>query len=297
MEKRRRDLVLLCGLIAVVVVMGGVSLAIGHFAKVRDDQAVGVFDVALDRNSRRWADIIFDHPIAIAAPGEVVAPPPATIEPGVTGVWRWRAQNVLRFEPAGPGFPIGNTYRVTLNTKRLLTSDQHWHGDDEVSIKVDGLLVEKVVTTEEPAGDKKAVIVKGEIHFNYSVDPELLITKASLLDGTDRQPIEITGSGGTVISFRSRPIAKRTDARTVKLILEKGLAERSRGARLDADFTQDIGIGSSDHVSVRTVTPVSGETESTIRIALSSQVSPEIATKFLTVKPAVKYHLSVEGTD
>jgi len=145
--------------------------------------------------------------------------------------------------------------------------------------------VEKVVTTEEPAGGKKAVIVKGEIHFNYSVDPELLITKASLLDGTDRQPIEITGSGGTVISFRSRPIAKRTDARTVKLILEKGLAERSRGARLDADFTQDIGIGSSDHVSVRTVTPVSGETESTIRIALSSQVSPEIATKFLTVKP------------
>lgn len=296
MEKRR-DLILLSGLIAVVIIMAGVSLAIGHFAKLHDDQSIGVFDIVLDKNSRKWADIVFDHPIAVATPGEIISPPPASIEPGLSGVWRWRAPNVLRFEPAGPGFPIGNVYRVSLNTKRLLTSDQHWRGDDEVTIKVDGLLIEKVVTTEESAGDKKSVVIKGEIHFNYSVDPELLITKASIVDGTDRQPIDISGSSGTVISFRSHPIAKRSDGRVVKLILEKGIAERSRGARLENDFVQEINIGSSDHLTVRSVKPTSGETESTLTIDISSQVSAEIAPKFLTVKPAVKYHLSVEGTD
>src|SRR5882724_11704081 len=120
MEKRRRDLILISGLIAVVIIMASVSIAIGHFAKGRDDQSIGVFDVALDKHSRKWADIVFDHPIAVARPGEIIAPPPAKIEPNIAGVWRWRSAYVLRFEPAGEGFPIGNVYRVTLNTKRLV---------------------------------------------------------------------------------------------------------------------------------------------------------------------------------
>src|SRR5260221_8032618 len=48
MDVKRRNLILTCGLMAVVAVMAGVSLAIGHFAKVRDDQSVGVFDVVVD---------------------------------------------------------------------------------------------------------------------------------------------------------------------------------------------------------------------------------------------------------
>ena len=101
MEKRRRDVILISALITVVIVMASVSLAIGYFAKGHDDQSIGVFDVALDKHSRKWVDIVFDHPIAVARPGEIIAPPPATIAPAITGVWRWRAVNVLRFEPAG----------------------------------------------------------------------------------------------------------------------------------------------------------------------------------------------------
>src|SRR5258708_21616214 len=293
MEVERRDLILISGLMAVVIIMAGVSLAIGHFAKVHDDQSIGVFDVVLDKQSRRWVDIIFDHPIAVATPGEIASPPPATVEPNITGLWRWRAPNVLRFEPAGEGFPIGNVYRMALNTRRLATSDEHFRGDSEVTVRVDGLMVEKVITSEETAADKKSVVVKGEIRFTYPADPKMLVTRMSLVDGTDRQPLETTGSSESVISFRTHPLAQQENERVARLIIEKGVPERSRGAKPEADYIHEIRIGSSQHLAVREITPTSGDTESTLRIGLSSQVSPEIAAKFITVKPPARYHLSL----
>src|SRR5258708_8916782 len=125
----------------------------------------------------------------------------------------------------------------------------------------------------------------------------MLITRMSLADGNDRQPLEISGSSENAISFRTHPLAKQENERVARLIIEKGVWERSRGAQLEAEYVHEIHIGSSAHLTVREVTPTSGETESTLRIVLSSQVSPEIAAKFVTIKPAAKYHLSVEGAD
>ena len=77
MDVKRRNLILTGGLMVVVAIMAGVSMAIGHFAKVHDDQSIGVFDVVVDKHGRRWVEIIFDHPITVAAPGEIISPPPA----------------------------------------------------------------------------------------------------------------------------------------------------------------------------------------------------------------------------
>ena len=284
MEKKRRDLILLTALITLTVILAGVSIAIAHFAGKHDDEgSIGVFDVKVDKHARRWADIIFDHNIAVAAPGEVIAPPPATIEPSVPGLWRWRAPNVLRFEPAGEGFPIGQVYRITLNTKRLITSDQHFRGSEELTIRVDGLMVEKVITNEEGAADRKAVVLKGEIHFNYTVDPMMVITKTSIVDGSDRKPIEITSSSDGVIAFRTAPIAKASSERIVKLIVEKGLAERSRGAMLENDYVREIYIGSSAHLSMRSVTSGSYPTE---RFTRPAEAPPAHDARRRTTAPA-----------
>jgi uncharacterized protein YfaS (alpha-2-macroglobulin family) len=295
---RRRDLILLSGLIAVVVIMAGVSLAIGHLAKGRDDASIGVFDVVVDKHARRYVDVVFDHPIGVAAPGVIIDPPPATIEPDTAGVWRWRAMNVLRFEPAG-GLTIAQTYTIHLKTQRLVGATERFRGDGDLAVTIDGLMVEKVVTTEEGTGDRKSVVISGQIVFNYAVDPAMVITHAYLLDGERRQPIELMDGGGTalVTSFRTQPLVKGEDERVVKLVIEKGLAEHNRGARLEADYVHPIRLGSSNHLAVRTVEPQSGETQSTLRIGLSSTVNADVAANFLTITPAAKFHLAAQGND
>jgi uncharacterized protein YfaS (alpha-2-macroglobulin family) len=283
---------------AIVVVVAGLGGAIAkHLAPDDTQGTIGVYDVQVDKQKRAWVDIIFDHPIATAAGGRIVSPAPASIEPELAGVWRWRSDSVLRFEPAG-GFPAGVDYAVSLNLARFVGAGQRFRGDGELKVRIDGLMVEKVVTFEEPAGDRKAVVLRGEIHFNYPIDPALLVVRASLVDGDDTRPIEIVdGYTSQVLSFRTHPIAKGHDARTVKLVIGKGLPENTHGAKLEKDYVREIAIGSSDHLVVRAVEPQSRETDSTLRIELSSAVNPDVASKFVSLTPAAKYHVSVQANE
>src|ERR1041385_9106923 len=99
MEKR--NLSLLAGLIAVVLATSALSVLLTHRVQADDTNSIGIFDVQVDRRGREWVDIVFDKPVGVARAGEIVDPPPATVEPHVAGVWRWRAENVLAFAPAG----------------------------------------------------------------------------------------------------------------------------------------------------------------------------------------------------
>src|ERR1051325_2516243 len=147
MEKR--NVSILAGLLALVVASGALSLLLGRRAHAEDPNSIGVFDVQVDRHERQWVDIVFDKPIATARPGEIVDPPPATIDPTTTGVWRWRANNVLRFAPAG-GFSLGTTYPTALQPPRLIASGQRFRGDGDVKVVIDRLVIERITTSEEP---------------------------------------------------------------------------------------------------------------------------------------------------
>src|ERR1051326_5915507 len=104
MEKR--NISILAALRAVVIATSGLSILLTRRAHADDTNSIGVFDVVVDKGGDA------------ARPGEIVDPPPATVEPATTGVWRWRADNVLRFSPAG-GFVIGTNYRIALKKQRL----------------------------------------------------------------------------------------------------------------------------------------------------------------------------------
>src|SRR6266850_900610 len=183
------------GLVAAAIVVGlavavGAAVAIFEHLDSAKHDSIGVFDLQVDKERRAWVDIIFDHPVSVAHPGAIVHPLPATVHPDIGGVWRWRTPNVLRFEPQG-GFAIGSTYSISLKTARFASAGERFRGNGELSVKIDRLMVEKVVTTEEPAADPKSVVVHGEIYFNYPVDPAMLVTQAALVDGGERQPIEL----------------------------------------------------------------------------------------------------------
>lgn len=298
MEARKSGILAAIAVAIVVVTAGATVAVINRTAKTQHaaDGSVGVFDVKLDKR-RKGVDIIFDRPISVARTSAIVDPPPATIEPDIAGTWRWRTENTLRFEPAG-GFGLGETYRITLKKQRFLAAGEHFRGDGELKVTIDSLMVEKVVTTEEPAGDRKSVVLRGEIYFNYPVDPAMVVARTTIADGKDIQPIEVVDSyTNEVINFRSRPIVKQSEERVVKLVVAKGLAENAKRARLEADYSTDIHIGSSTKLTVRRVEPQSSDGESTLRIVLSSPVNPEVVAKFVTVTPATKYRLSDQGNE
>lgn len=297
MEKR--NVSILAGLIAVLVATSALSLFLTHRADADDASSIGVFDVQIDRHGREWADIIFDKPVAMAQPGEIVEPPPATIDPAVTGVWRWRANNVLRFAPAG-GFSIGTTYRVALKRRRLVAAGQRFRGDGEVKVKIDGLVIERITTAEEPLpAAPSQVVLRGEVHFNYQVSPEVLVSRVALIDGNERQTVEILvdGGAGGVVAFRSKPLPKGREERTVKIVIDKSVATGIDGQKLENDFVTEVKIGSAEKLAVRNVKPLSGADESTLKIELSSAVNPDVAAKFVTLKPAVKSHVSAQGNE
>src|SRR5438270_9596500 len=127
----------------------------------------------------------------------------------------------------------------------------------------------------------------------------MVITHTTLIDGDVHEPIEILDSGDDdhIISFRTQPISKSDNERTVKLVIESGLAERSHGAKLENTYTHGIKIGSSNHLSVRSIEGTSGEKESTLRLELSSSVNEDVAARFITITPAAKFHLSTEGDE
>jgi uncharacterized protein YfaS (alpha-2-macroglobulin family) len=296
MERKQRNLIVVAAMLAVMAAAGAASIALSRRAK--GGESIGIFDVRVDKQRRSFVDIIFDKPVGVAVAGTIIAPPPATISPDVPGIWRWHAQNILRFEPAG-GFAIGTNYTIALKTQRLIGADERFRGDGEVNVSVDNLMVEKVVTSEERIAERKGVVVRGEISFNYPVDPAMVITHATFIDGDERQPIEVIDSpgGGRIITFRTRQVAKSEHERTAKLVIAKGLAERTHGAKLESDYTANITIGSSDHLAVRAIEPRSGEKESSLRLELSSAVNADVATKFITITPAVKSRLSAQGNE
>jgi len=76
-------------------------------------EAVSVFDVVLDRDGRKFVDVLFDRPVAEGKAGEILGLPPATFEPPLAGVWRWRDAQILRFEPSG-GFPVASRWEMAL---------------------------------------------------------------------------------------------------------------------------------------------------------------------------------------
>ena len=109
-------LVLLLGM---VVVRENVSFAAWMARFGAGGKPVVVFDVQVDREGRRFIDLLFDMPIGEGHEGAVLDPPPAKIDPPLAGTWRWRDKSVLRFE-SSDRLAIATDFTITLIPKVIV---------------------------------------------------------------------------------------------------------------------------------------------------------------------------------
>jgi uncharacterized protein YfaS (alpha-2-macroglobulin family) len=300
-----KDLVILVLAVAVValgtVVLRDRSVTADEPTPV-DGEAVQVFDVIVDREGRAFIDVLFDRPVGEGQVGEVLLRPPVTLSPSVGGTWRWRTESVLRFEPSG-ALPAATEFTLSVIEARLVEDDEYLTGDREHVVQTDRFHIERVEILEEPvAGEKNQVLLRGNFRFNYSVKPAELVTRVRLIDpllGED-DPVEVeleTGWDAEVIGFRAGPVRKELQERRLVLIVDGELTPSDGNVRLGPDFEKEIVLGSKEHLRVRSVTTQAGETESNVRIMLSSPVRAGIARAYVRLRPEVDARLSTAGNE
>src|SRR3989442_196653 len=297
----------LVGLSVLVVVLAGVIL-VDKFPGLLSTQKkpvgepVAVLDVVLDHKQMRSLDILFARPLGEGHVGEILGRDPVTLSPNLGGTWRWQGANVLRFEPTDH-FAMATEYQITLIPQRLVKPGQIFMGKTDFTVRTDQFQVERVDTVEEPVLEgKHLVTIRGNVRFNYSVNPGVLASKMRLIDPlqgeTNPIPLELeTTYRSQDIGFHSKPVEKQKDKRELRLVILSDLRPEGGNLPLAADWVHTIPLGSAEKLEVRGVSPLSLDPESSVRLRFSSPVSPEIAKQYVKVTPEVKYRLSAERNE
>lgn len=272
-------------------------------AKLRagaDAETVSVFDVVVDRQGRQYFDIVFDKALGDGKVNEVLDPAPATIEPALGGSWTWRDTNALRFTPSG-GLPVASEYTVTLKPETFLKEGMVFTGDEELTVRTDQFLVEGVDLTEEPALEGKArILFRGNMRFNYPVDPKVLIAKVKLVDpaGGEPQPLTLeTDWNSASIAFVTPNIQKNKEERKLRLVIDQSLTPVNGNVPLKEEYVQEIPVGSSTKLAVWGFEVEPGDRESTITVKFSSPISAAVAEKYVKIEPAVRTRLSANRNE
>jgi uncharacterized protein YfaS (alpha-2-macroglobulin family) len=265
-------------------------------------EPVSILDVRLDRERRRFIDVIFDHPLGKDKLGQVLVRDPMSIKPKTAGVWRWEGANVLRFEPSG-GLGMAIEYEVTPLPDQLLSGRQAFTGKTTFIARTDQFRVTRFEARQESVPNERTeVTIHGDLYFNYAVDPRLLATKIRLIDPLrgEGNPVPLQFDRpypNATISFQSEPIAKSQDIRELKLTIVADLTPSGGNVPLATDFVTPIQIASRGHLLIWAISADPGERESTIRVRLSSAVDADAAAKFVSVTPDPKYRLRSEQND
>ena len=305
----RKDLtILVLGLLVVALGAVVVKHQISSAAPAAEEEAEGqgqpvsVFEVVIDRESGRSIDILFDRPVVEEIEGQILDRPPATLSPSVGGFWSWREKSVLRFEASGR-LPIATEFTLSLIPVRFAAVGKRLTGEREFKVKTDQFLVERVEVNEEPALEgRKHVLFRGNIYFNYPVDPRELATRIRLIDPADAgaEPIGVdleTGWTSQVIGFRTQPLEKTPAERELELRILAELTPSGGNVSLIEDYVRPIQLGSSENLVVRAFQVMPAENESTLRVSFSSPVTPSIAAKYVILEPEVDFRLSGDGND
>ena len=260
---------------------------------VVDQQTVGVIDVALDRERRAHIDLVFDRALGDDLVGETLGKPPVRLTPHTGGIWSWQAANVLRFTPTHRLAPA-TRYTLELLPSLLLPEETTLVGERVFEAQTDAFQVERVIAHEEPEADADhRVRLRGELRFNYPVEPRELAPRLTLADpaapGAKEVEIELESRhGATVVGWRSAPIEKSSAERTLLLTIAADLTPAEGNVPLGVDVTNSLPLGSRDVLVVRAVRARPGEKESTLEIDFSAAVDAERVLEHLKIEPPVK---------
>jgi uncharacterized protein YfaS (alpha-2-macroglobulin family) len=273
-----------------LVVAGQAWLLKDRYLTARSD-GMAVTAVSLDSQMRTVVSMEFDRPVPEAARA---LPAPATIAPLVAGQWVWSNPYTLKFLAQTP-LPLDMQYDLALDEAMIRAG---LRGDSRFVLKTGAFAITDADLTElaSDAGPDM-VELTGRIVFNGPVAPEKLLPLMSLTEanGTAVELSLQTQWRSTSFQFRSQPIRKDTQGRTLTLAVAPTLPMEGKTLTLGTPFRKDVQIRLDPELRLENLTPNADMDATRISLEFSAPVSASAIREHLEVRPEAGIQISTHG--
>lgn len=265
-------------------------------------RAVEITGVSLESDKRRFLLVAFNQPVGLEKVGRILQRSPATMYPPERGAWSWISPYTLRLDFERP-LPMGKEYSLHVDPEAITGAEYELQGDTGFSVRTHHFEVSEFTLEENFANDTKgSVYLQGNIEFTYPVQPRELLKHLACVDpkrgNNTPLPIELTTTYETRwIDFRTAPVQKELEPRTLRCTVSAGLPGASEEVRLSGAFSAEYVVQLDPRLKVLKADAGTEMGRSSLRLTFSSPVRPEAAGKYLSVEPEVRFSLSASGRD
>ncbi len=265
-------------------------------------RSVEITGVSLESDKRRFLLVAFNQPVGLEKVGRILERAPATMYPPERGSWSWISPYTLRLDFERP-LPMGKEYSLHVDEETVSDTGYELEGDTGFSVRTHHFEIAEFTLEENFSNDRQgSVYLQGNIEFTYPVQPREVLKHLSCVDpkrGNNAPlPIELTTTYETRwIEFRTAPVQKELEPRTLRCTVNAGLPGASDEVRLAGAFNVDYVLQLDPQLKVLKADASTEMGRSSLRLTFSSPVRPETAAKFLSVEPEVRFSVSASGRD
>lgn len=255
-------------------------------------QETTVSAVSLDSAMRTAITVEFDR----AVPDERRAmPAPAAMAPAAEGQWVWANPYTLKFLAQAP-LPLDMQYTLSLSPDVFPAGVLG--GERDLVVRTGNFEVREL-TVNELASETGADMVEleGNISFNAPVDPQQLLPALRLTEGNGTQ-VELvlqTRWRSTSFGFRSVPVRKAPQARTLTIVLDPALTVAGKSLALGREFRREVVLRLDPQLRVESVSPQSDKGQSRVQIEFSAPVDAAALRERLRIEPQIEVAVSARG--
>ncbi len=271
-------------------------------AEIDDANRVSVQTIRIEPEFRRYLLLSFDRPVGQDKVGKAPDKNPGSFSPEMDGSWNWISPFVLRFDAHTPFTPNANYY-FYLDSENFDTGSYTFGGDTGFTLRSEPFIVTNLTLQEEPDSSvSQKVVVTGQVEFSYPVSPKdfaKFFTLTEKCNGRE-QPVAmdiLTTYRSETISFRSGPVNKDKDSRTIVATVAAGLQTPKSGLQLDEPALGEISLVYDPNLKVRDISVVSGSRNPTLKVSFSTPVRPDAAPGYVEVSPKVPFTVTASGSD
>ncbi|NLV96488.1 MAG: hypothetical protein GX043_04005, partial [Desulfovibrionales bacterium] len=255
-------------------------------------EPLALSELSLDNSMRTTLSLEFTS----AVPQELLqAESPAEISPPVPGQWVWSNPYLLKFL-AQKSLPLNMHYTVTLNA--TVFSDEIISGDRSKSLSTGAFALQECTLDELPSATGPDMIeLEGRVRFNSAVNPENFLSAISLeeANGTAIDLDLRTNWVSSSLTFRSAPIRKTNDKRSLLFKVSPTLVMTHSNLSLGQEYTQEIVVHLDPELRLVDISADASKSQTSIELRFSTSVAAASLRKHLQITPGLDFTVSSHG--
>lgn len=219
--------------------------------------------------------------------------------PAVPGKIRWETTSRVRYFPEVSLQP-STSYTVEFSADLAADLKKTLSGDRRAEFTTEQFRVKDASTTFVYNPQRKTgLMFQARLTFNYPVAAETLQREMGLMFADNRQPIRFTvqlSNGGRQALVVSELLQRGKNARSIEISLPAGFRCMGGSIGLKERFARTADFHERRALTLEDSSALSDNGRNEIALQCSEPPDPEAVSAFISVKPAVKFKVSVTGS-